>query len=83
MRDAWVDDLRRLAHSLALYGATPLPAALAMPRSEAAAFFEGKAYGDWRQAREQEIKIQAGIAERLNGVIRACGAIVKTIAAVR
>lgn len=74
--------MRLIAHSLALYGSTPLPLALAMPCSEAEAFFEGKAWADWRTAREQDAKIQAGIAERLNHVIRGENAIVKTIAAV-
>jgi hypothetical protein len=36
-------------------------------------------FADWRKAREAEQKLQIGVAERLNGVIRACGAIVKTL----
>lgn len=52
-----------------------------MPTSEAEAFFAGKAYADWRKSREQELKLQAGIAERLNHVIRGSNAIVKTLAA--
>lgn len=51
-----------------------------MTTSEAQAFFDGKSYTDWRKGRDSEIKLQVGIAERLNGVIRACGAIVKTVA---
>lgn len=54
---------------------------MSMPLSEATAFFEGKAYADWRKAKEQELKLQAALGDRLNGVIKACGAIVKTVAA--
>ncbi|MCO7216879.1 hypothetical protein [Halomonas sp. OfavH-34-E] len=51
-----------------------------MTHSEAEAFFEGKAYAEWRKGKEQELKLQAAVNDRLNGVIRACGAIVKTVA---
>lgn len=80
MRSQWAENLNKLAHSVALYSHTGLPQALAMPASEAQAFFDGKAFADWRKGRDEELKLQVGIAERLNGVIRACGAIVKTIA---
>jgi len=53
-----------------------------MPPSEVQAFFDGRAYSDWRKGRDSEVKLQVGIAERLNGVIRACGAIVKAIGAI-
>jgi hypothetical protein len=53
-----------------------------MPCSEAEAFFSGKAWQDWRTAREQSAKLQAGIADRLNNVIRGTNAIVKTLAAI-
>jgi len=74
--------MRELAHSLAIYSHTGLPDALAMPASDAQAFFDGKPYRDWRKGRDSEVKLQVGIAERLNGVIRACGAIVKSIGAI-
>ena len=51
-----------------------------MTQSDAGDFFDGKAYADWRKSREQELKLQAAIGDRLNGVIRACGSIVKTVA---
>ncbi|MGP8289022.1 hypothetical protein ACT3OH_01985 [Vreelandella zhanjiangensis] len=51
-----------------------------MTHSEAEAFFEGKAHAEWRKGKEQELKLQAAVNDRLNGVIRACGAIVKTVA---
>ncbi|MCZ0926451.1 hypothetical protein L0636_00930 [Halomonas janggokensis] len=51
-----------------------------MTYSEADAFFEGKAHAEWRKGKEQELKLQAAVNDRLNGVIRACGAIVKTVA---
>lgn len=70
-----------MAHSLALYSPTPLPDALGMTLSDADAFFEGKPFADWRKGREQELKLQAAVCDRLNGVIKACGAIVKTVAA--
>lgn len=53
-----------------------------MTRSDANDFVEGKAYADWKKNREAELKLQAGIADRLNGVIRACGAIVKSVQAI-
>lgn len=51
-----------------------------MTQSDVTDFFEGKAYADWRRGREQEFKVQAAIGDRLNGVIRACGVIVKAVA---
>jgi hypothetical protein len=75
--------MEMIAHNLSLYASTPLPDALGMPHSDAYAFFEGKAFADWRKGKEGELKLQAGIADRLNNVIRACGAIVKTIAGSR
>lgn len=56
-----------------------MPEALRMTQSDVNDFFEGKAYAEWRKGREQEHKVQAAIGDRLNGVIRACGVIVKAI----
>lgn len=75
-----MENQRYLAHSLTLYSSTSLPEALRMTYSEADAFFEGKAHAEWRKGKEQELKLQAAVNDRLNGVIRACGAIVKTVA---
>jgi len=72
--------LEATAHNLALYASTPLPSALQMTQSDAGSFFEGKAFADWQKGRENELKLQAGIADRLNNVIRACGVIAKTVA---
>ena len=51
-----------------------------MPVSAAESFFEGQAFKAWKKARESEVKMQADIVGRLNEVIRACGAVAKTIA---
>lgn len=72
-----------MASSLSLYSHTSLPDALNMPASIAKRFFEGKPFEDWKKMREAETKLQAGIANRLNSVIMACGSIVKTIAKTR
>jgi hypothetical protein len=50
-----------------------------MPLSEVEAFHAGRAFDDWRKVEEAKAKMQGGIAERLNGVIRACGIIAKTV----
>ena len=79
MRATWSESLLSLAHSLALYSATPLPDALSMTRSDVEDFFQGKAYGDWRKGKENELKIQVALGERLNSIIRACGVVVTAI----
>lgn len=79
MREEWQENHKRIAHSLALYSSTSLADAFSTTRTDASEFIEGKAYADWRKGREAELALQAGIADRLNGVIRACGAIVKSI----
>jgi len=76
-----VENLKMLAHNMALYSATSLPDAFRMTQSDASDFFDGKAWAEWRKGREQELKLQAGIGDRLNNVIRACGVIAKAIAA--
>lgn len=50
-----------------------------MTVSDAIDFIDGKSLSDWKKAKEAEYKVQAAIGERLNGVIRACGVIVKAI----
>lgn len=50
-----------------------------MAQSDVSDFFGGKAYSDWRRGREQEFKVQAAIVDRINGVIKACGSIVKAV----
>lgn len=67
------------AHALALYSSTSLPDAFGMTESASREFFEGKVYADWKKGKESEMKLQAGIAERLNNVIRACGNIAKAV----
>lgn len=51
-----------------------------MPPSIVREFFEGKPFADWRRNREQELKVQAAIVDRVNSVIRACGTIAKAVA---
>lgn len=69
-----------LAASLTLHSHTSLNDALALPPSTATRFFEGKSFADWRKGREAELKQQSAVVERLNGVIRACGIVAKTVA---
>ena len=51
-----------------------------MPPSIVREFFEGKPYADWRKSREQELKLQAAVVDRVNGVIKACSTIAKVVA---
>lgn len=67
------------SHALALYSNTSLPDALAMSQSDIGDFFDGKVYSDWRKGKEGELKIQAGIADRLNNVIRSIGVLAKSL----
>lgn len=71
--------MKNSAHALTLYSSTSLPDAFAMTHSDIGDFFEGGAYADWKKGKEGEMKLQAGIAERLNNVIRACGNIAKLL----
>lgn len=50
-----------------------------MTLSDTNQFFEGRSYEMWKKSKEAEIKVQAAIGDRLNGVIRASGVIVKAI----
>lgn len=72
-----------LASSLTLYSSTSLADAMQMQPSTVRKFFEGKPFDDWKKGRESELKTQAAIVNRLNGVIRACGIVAKTIARTR
>jgi len=56
---------------------------MALRPSIAGGFFESKSFGDWKKARESELKTQVAIVERLNSVIHACGIVAKTIARTR
>lgn len=69
-----------MASNLALYASTPLPAALGLPQSIAVDFFSGKPFEDWKKGREAEMKAQAGIAGRLNEVIRGLGVVASAVA---
>lgn len=71
-----------LASSLTLHSSTSLGDAMQMQPSTVRKFFEGKAFEDWKKARESELKTQAAIVDRLNGVIRACVIVAKTVAKV-
>lgn len=50
-----------------------------MTGSDAKRFCDSKAFADWRGAREAESKVQAAVVDRLNGVIRAVGALAKSM----
>ena len=50
-----------------------------MTQTQAEQFIEGKAFEEWVKVKESEQKVQAALGDRLNGVIRACGVIVKAV----
>lgn len=63
-----------------LYAKTPYTDALRLPSSDMEDFFDGKAFSDWKKARESESKLQVAVVERLNEVIRGTGIVAKTVA---
>lgn len=69
-----------MAHSLTLWTGTGIQDAMGLPVSEAAAFMGGRALKAWQKHKEAEQKLQLGIAERLNVVVRAIGQVVKAVA---
>lgn len=74
-----MENLSYLAHSVSLYSSTSLVDAFNLPQSQAEEFIEGKAFNEWVKVKESEQKLQASLGDRLNGVIRACGVIVKAV----
>ncbi len=54
-----------------------------MPVSVIDGFFESKAFEDSQKVKENENKMLSAIDAKLNGVIGACGAIVKSISRIR
>jgi hypothetical protein len=69
-----------LASSLTLYSSTGLGEALRLTPSVVEGFFAGKPFKDWSKNRDNELKAQAAIVDRLNSVIKACGYVAKAIA---
>ncbi|MDF0606945.1 hypothetical protein HZU77_015015 [Neisseriaceae bacterium TC5R-5] len=51
-----------------------------MPLSTLKAFFDSRAFEDWKSSREAEFKTQAAIVNRLNTVINGLGVVAKTVA---
>lgn len=78
-RSTYVENLTFLVHNISLYSHTSLIDAYNLTQSQAETFMEGKAFKDWMKVRESEQKLQASLGDRLNGVIKACGVIVKAI----
>ena len=78
-RNSFVENLNYLAHNLSLYSHTSLKDAFSMTQTQAEQFIEGKAFEEWVKVKESEQKVQAALGDRLNGVIRACGVIVKAV----
>ncbi len=66
----WANDLMNLAVQLTLYSNTSLPDALNLSPSIISDYFKSKSFEEWRNSKVAEIKIQVGIAERLNNVIK-------------
>lgn len=74
-----MENLTDLAHNISIYSHTSLNEAFNLTQSQAEDFIEGKAFNEWIKVKESEQKLQAALGERLNGVIRACGVIVKAV----
>nr|DAV46229.1 MAG TPA: hypothetical protein [Caudoviricetes sp.] len=65
--------LRDTIHALTLYAGCSLLEAKEVTASEAGDFFNGTSFEQWKKGRDAELKIQSGIASRLNEVIRGIG----------
>lgn len=79
-RKIWAENLTNLASSLTLYSNTSLKDALAMTVSTGKIFLESTVFDDWKKTREAEMKVQAAVIDRLNGVIRGCNLVAKMVA---
>jgi hypothetical protein len=80
LRKLWREQLDALAFGLTLHAHTPLPDALAVPMSDAARFFESKAWKDAMRAEEGKIKLQTAMLSGINEQIRGIGILVKAVA---
>lgn len=74
-----MENLTQLIHNVSIYSSTSLIDAYNLTQSQAESFVDGKAFKDWVKVKESEQKLQAALGDRLNGVIRACGVIVKAV----
>ncbi|MGS0741333.1 hypothetical protein ACVBEF_05815 [Glaciimonas sp. GG7] len=68
-----------MAVSLSLYSSTSYPDAMRMCLSDAREFLSAKAFASWIKNREMEQKVQLALVGRLDGVIKAIGALGKAI----
>lgn len=75
----WAENLTELTASLSLYSSTSIPEAMGLATSDAQRFVESKALSDWRGGKEAESKVQTAVVDRLNSVIRAIGALAKSL----
>lgn len=71
--------LRDTVHALTLYANCSLTDAVNVTASEATDFFEGSTFEQWKKGKEAELKLQSGIASRLNEVIRGIGFLQKAL----
>jgi hypothetical protein len=67
-----------LAADISLYTSTSINEALELPVSVATRIFESKSFENWKKGREGEIKIQSAIINRLDGVIKSVGILIKS-----
>ncbi len=63
-----------------LYANTSLSDAQNLTLTQVSAFFQSKSFKQWREGRDAEVKLQVGIAERLNSVIRGLNIVAKVAA---
>jgi hypothetical protein len=75
-----LESLNEQTTELTLYCHQPYRDVLAMSLSSVQGLFSSKAFAGWKKAREQDIKLQIAIIERLDGVTKAIGNLAKIIA---
>jgi hypothetical protein len=49
-----------------------------MPPSAVVAFFESKAFTDWKKGQDAVVKLQTAVIDRLDGVIRSINVLAKS-----
>ena len=66
--------MNNLVATVAIYSSgTSINEALELSTQAITDFLKSKAFADWKKSREAEVKIQHGIADRLNSIIKGLG----------
>ena len=77
MLKQWQDDLEDTMSSLVVYGNCSINNALSTKLSDAQAFFKSKSFDGFKKDRESKNKLQVGVINGLNNVIRAINVLIK------